>query len=214
MRAIFASAALAACAAGGAEAQDTTWSTLNGDLMAQKFSPLDQITPENVGDLEVAWTAHTGDVWPGPGYGTPRAHDMKGDPSPTKSTPTTAWSATPIYANETLYLGTPFYRIFAVDPGDGEIKWIYDSNAELKPLTSPDLRSRGVAYWEASEPEAGVPCQKSVYGGTMDAKLQAFDADTGARCSDFGDGGVLDVDQWNDENAKWPLSVLQPPTVF
>lgn len=48
----------------------------------------------------------------------------------------------------------------------------------------------------------------------MDAKLHSVDADTGLACKDFGSNGVLDVNQWNDENAKWPLSVLQPPTVF
>ena len=26
--------------------------------------------------------------------------------------------------------------------------------------------------------------------------------------------GVVDVNQWNKENAKWPLSLLQPPTVY
>ena len=30
----------------------------------------------------------------------------------------------------------------------------------------------------------------------------------------FRQGGVLDVNQWNTINAKWPLSVLQPPTVY
>ena len=28
----------------------------------------------------------------------------------------TVWSATPVYANDTVYLGTPFYRIIALDP--------------------------------------------------------------------------------------------------
>ena len=48
----------------------------------------------------------------------------------------------------------------------------------------------------------------------MDAKLHAIDADTGKRCADFGDGGVLDINVWNTTNAKWPLSILQPPTVY
>ena len=58
------------------------------------------------------------------------------------------------------------------------------------------------------------PCQKRVYIGTMDAKLHAVDADTGAPCADFGQDGVLDVNSYNTTNAKWPLSLLQPPTVF
>ena len=26
--------------------------------------------------------------------------------------------------------------------------------------------------------------------------------------------GLLDVNQWNTTNNKWPLSILQPPTVY
>ena len=33
-------------------------------------------------------------------------------------------------------------------------------------------------------------------------------------CADFGSDGVVDVNQWNMVNDKWPLSLLQPPTVF
>ena len=48
----------------------------------------------------------------------------------------------------------------------------------------------------------------------MDAKLHAVDADTGQPCADFGQGGVLDFNAFNTTDARWPLSLLQPPTVF
>ena len=48
----------------------------------------------------------------------------------------------------------------------------------------------------------------------MDAKLHAVDADTGQPCADFGQGGVLDFNRFNTTDARWPLSLLQPPTVF
>ena len=48
----------------------------------------------------------------------------------------------------------------------------------------------------------------------MDATLHAVDADTGAPCADFGDGGVVDFNPFNTVDARWPLSLLQPPTVF
>ena len=57
-------------------------------------------------------------------------------------------------------------------------------------------------------------CQKIVYIGTMDAKLHAVDADSGKKCEGFATGGVLDINQWNTTNNKWPLSILQPPTVY
>lgn len=173
-----------------------TWDSFHGQLNAQKYSPLDQINEGNVGGLEKVWEVHTGDVSDGSG-------DL----------PATVWSATPVFANDTLYIGTPFYRILALDPATGEQKWQFDTQSELAALTQPALKSRGVAYWEADDPVAGQACQKRVYLGTMDAQLFAVDADTGESCEAFADNGVLDVNQWNDTNARWPLSLLQPPTV-
>ncbi|OYW58439.1 MAG: hypothetical protein B7Z31_07690, partial [Rhodobacterales bacterium 12-65-15] len=70
------------------------WDTFNGTLAATKFADAESLTPESISRLERAWEVRTGDVSDGSG-------DL----------PETVWSATPIYANETLYLGTPFYRI-------------------------------------------------------------------------------------------------------
>ncbi|WP_111414844.1 pyrroloquinoline quinone-dependent dehydrogenase [Billgrantia lactosivorans] len=174
-----------------------SWATFNGDLRAQKYSPAEQITPQNVGELEQAWEYRTGDVADG-----------------SDDVPMSVWSATPLFVNDTLYLGTPFYRIIALDPGSGEEKWTFDPGAPLEALTQPNMKGRGVAYWQADEPRAGEACQKMVYIGTMDAKLYGVDADTGEPCADFGDDGMVDVNQWNTVNDKWPLSLFQPPTVY
>lgn len=172
------------------------WATFHGQNSAQKYSPLDQINASNVGNLEKVWEYHTGDMADGSG-----------------KLPETVWSATPIFANNTLYIGTPFYRIIALDPATGKEKWVFDTKSTLKALTQPALKSRGVAYWQAKNPVAGEACQKIVYLGTMDAHLFAVDADTGKPCANFGKDGVVDVNQWNTVNDKYPLSLLQPPTV-
>ncbi len=174
-----------------------SWSTFNGDLKAQKFSPADQITPQNVANLAKAWEVHTGDV-----------SDGSGDKAATD------WNATPLFVNDTVYVGTPFYRIFAITPDTGKVKWTFDTHTPPKALTQGELKTRGVAYWQAATPESGKECQKIVYMGTMDAKLYAVDADSGKPCADFGDQGVLNINQWNTTNNKWPLSILQPPTVY
>ncbi|MGF7158776.1 quinoprotein glucose dehydrogenase [Rhodoligotrophos appendicifer] len=124
--------------------------------------------------------------------------------------PETVWSATPVYANKTLYVGTPFYRIIALDPATGEERWAYNSDSTLEALTQPALKNRGVAYWQSGQ--AGA-CEKRVFIGTMDAELHAVDADTGKRCAMFGDSGVLNVNQWNTVNDVFPFSLLQPPLV-
>jgi len=173
-----------------------TWDSFHGQLNAQKYSPLTQITADNVNKLTKVWEFHTGDV-----------SDGKGD------TPATVWSATPIFANDTLYIGTPFDRLIALDPGTGKEKWHYDTKSSRKALTQPVLKNRGVSYWQAKNPVKGEACQKMVYMGTVDGKLFALDADSGKPCSGFADNGVLDLNQWDTVNAKYPLSVLQPPTV-
>ena len=163
------------------------WDTFNGDLAAQKYSSAAQITPQNVASLQKVWEVHTGDVSDGSG-----------------NKPESVWSATPLFVNDTVYLGTPFYRIFALEPDTGKVKWTYDTKSTLKALTQPALKNRGVAYWQSAQPEAGQPCQKRVYIGTMDGKLHAVDADSGKLCADFGQGGILDLQQWNTVNAKYP----------
>lgn len=202
----------AAFASNSALAQQNTWQHFNGDLQAQKFSGLTQITPDNVARLRPAWRVHTGDKATGTGVVTTGIHTRH--PINRGKVPATVWSATPLFVNDTLYLGTPFYRIFALEPESGKTRWIYDTKAVLEALTQPDLKNRGVAYWQAETVAPGQPCQKRVYIGTMDAKLHSVDADTGKACQDFGVNGVVDVNRWNIENNKWPLSILQPPTVF
>lgn len=173
------------------------WYTFNGNLEDQKYSTADQITPDNVGKMVKAWEVHTGDVSDGTG-----------------KRPKSDWSATPLFVNDTVYVSTPFYRIFALEPDTGKVKWTYDTHALLEATTQPNLKTRGVAYWQAAKPLENAACQKIVYIGTMDAKLHAVDADTGKTCEGFADKGVLNINQWNTTNNKWPLSVLQPPTVF
>lgn len=180
-------------AAAPAAADQPRWDSFHGDIAATKFADVESFTPETVEHLERAWEYHTGDVSDGSG-----------------ELPTTVWSATPIYANETLYLGTPFYRIIALDPATGQEIWTYDSQSSLEALTQPALKNRGVSYWDGG---GEGPCERRVYLGTMDAELHAVDADTGRLCEDFGDGGVLNVNQWNDVNDLFPFSLLQPPTV-
>jgi quinoprotein glucose dehydrogenase len=183
-----------------------TWYTFNGDLGAQKFATSNQITLDNVANLKPAWQMHTGDVSQGTATGEGHAGGGK--------IPATVWSATPLFVNDTIYVSTPFYKIIAVEPDTGKRKWTFDSRAELKALTQPDLKTRGVAYWQSPDPQKGQPCQKIVYVGTMAGELWAVDADTGKACQGFGEGGKVNINQWNTVNAVFPMSLLQPPTVY
>jgi len=66
------------------------WHSYGRTAHAQRYSPLDQITPENVGQLDVAWTYHTGDV-----RGRP------GDPEET------TFEVTPLKIGNRLFFCTP-----------------------------------------------------------------------------------------------------------
>ena len=175
-------------------AGDQVWDAFGGNQQAQKYSTASQITPDNVKNLQKAWEVHTGDVSHGKDE--------------------TSWGATPLFVNNTVYVGTPKYKIFAVEPDTGKQKWVYDAGHDAK-ADNQGFKNRGVAYWAASNAaDAGQPCQKIVYIGTVVGTLHAVDADTGKLCKDFGNGGVLDVNQWNTVNNKWNIGLIQPPAVY
>jgi quinoprotein glucose dehydrogenase len=75
---------------------------------------------------------HTGDVSTGDAESA-GMHMRANIPAGT-TLPATVWSATPLFVNETLYVGTPFYRIFALEPDTGATKWVYDTKSELAAL--------------------------------------------------------------------------------
>ena len=177
-----------------AASDNQVWDAFGGNQQAQKYSTATQITPENVKNLKRAWSIHTGDV-------------SSGERS-------TTWGATPLFVNDTVYVGTPWYRIFAVEPDTGKTKWVYAAGGSDGPPQNQGLKSRGVAYWAATMPQSGQPCQKMVYVGTQNGELHGVDADSGKRCAGFGNNGVVNVDAWMTTNKKFKLGLIQPPAVY
>jgi quinoprotein glucose dehydrogenase len=144
------------------------WPSWGHDPGGQRFSPLAAIDRGNVGTLKVAWTFHTGDAY-----------------QPKKSKPT-AFEATPIYIDGTLYLSTPLGRVLALDPVTGTQRWAFDAKID-KDAGYGDYASRGVSTWKAPSG------QRRIYLATIDARLFAIDASTGKPCPDFGAEGVVDL---------------------
>ena len=151
------------------------WRSIGGHPGGQRFSHLTQITPDNVSQLEVAWTYRTGDV----SNGT----DKHGP---------TAFEATPLVVDGTMYLCTPFNRIIALDAETGAEQWIYDPKVDLSGVYTPTCR--GVAYWRSNESsEEGRRCHSRIISGTLNARLVAVDAENGRPCEDFGASGSVDL---------------------
>ncbi len=154
----------AAVLALGAEKGD--WPNYGHDAGGQRFSPLAAINRANVSQLKVAWQFRTGDAY---------------EPAHGKST---AFEATPLYVDGTLYLGTPLGRVIALDPTTGKQLWAYDSQVP-KDAGFGDFANRGVSTWKV--PNA----PRRIFIATIDGRLIAVDAATGKPCADFGDNGII-----------------------
>jgi quinoprotein glucose dehydrogenase len=151
------------------------WSKWGGDDAGSHYSANDQITPQNVKQLKVAWTYRSGDL-------VPKGEKRLG----------LAVEATPILANDTLYTCSPRARITALDPTTGRQKWMYDAKPETKGATV--ITCRGVSYWrDAKAASPTAQCAQRIFAGTIDGRLLALDALTGAKCADFGAGGEVDL---------------------
>jgi hypothetical protein len=166
------------------------WTHYGQDAGGTRYSPLDQITPENVRNLEVAWTYNTGDVSDGRG----------GIPS------TTAFEATPILVEDLLVFPTPFNRIIALDPETGEERWVYDPEIDLSGRYANQLTSRGVEYWEDSTSTGGYP-------GPLDGDgLHPGPGDGRAGVPGRGTAGAADHDPWRVQrtHAALPCQTAAP----
>jgi quinoprotein glucose dehydrogenase len=151
------------------------WPVYGRDPGGARFSPLTQITRENVASLQVAWTYHTG---------VPDMSGMSHNPP--------ALEVTPLVVGGLLYLSTPTGRIVALDPATGVERWSFD--AGVNPHRGyGDFASRGVTYWRDARAATSTPCARRIFAATIDARLYALDAGSGKPCAGFGTNGAVDL---------------------
>lgn len=157
------------------------WGVWGANNLGHKFAALDQITPANVDKLQVAWTAHTGDIPKSTGAG---AEDQN----------------TPIQIGDSLFLCTAYGKVLALDVDTGAEKWNYVSGGTIPAWQ----RCRGVAYYDAAtanrvtgQPDGSTPdatvSPKRIFVPTVDARLIGLDAETGLPAANFGDNGIVDL---------------------
>ena len=175
------------------------WREFGGNRGGLKYSPLTQISPDNVDALEPVWEYRHGDVSQGGGeYGK------------------TSFSVTPIVADGSLFFCTAFARVIALDPESGSEKWTFDPGLRAKRGKGPyPLTCRGVAYWPG-RPEGGADavCAQRIFLGTRDSELIALDARTGRPCRDFGDGGRVSLREGIGDAPAWEYYPTSPPLVI
>ena len=153
------------------------WEHYGGDAGGQKYSPLRQITPANVSQLQVAWQYHTGEL----------------ERHPVLQTALSKVQVNPILlpaeAGGHLLICTPFGRVVALDPARGTERWVYDPHSRIggyatpedpEGLASPGFPNcRGVSWWHDRTAAAGAFCSHRVFLATHDLRLIALDAPTG-----------------------------------
>jgi quinoprotein glucose dehydrogenase len=190
---------LAACSPAPIDHSGPTadWPEWGGDAGGLHFSPLTQVDRQNVGDLELAWSHHSGDAFPG-----------------SAELASTALQVTPLVVNDTLYYCTPYMRVFALDPETGEERWMFDPELRHRGVGGPyPLTCRGVAYWEGPGAERDRPCGRRIVYGTRDSELIALDAHTGKPCEGFGTGGRVALREGIGDAPDWEYYPTSPPVV-
>ena len=170
----------------------TGWGAYGGDPGGHRYSQAQQITPDNVHRLALAWQYRTGDM-------TARAAHME----------SAATEGTPILVGDALILCTPFNEVIALDAGTGEERWRFDPQIDLGQDPANQFTCRGVAHWR--DAEADGACANRIFTGTNDARLIAIDAATGQRCAGFGDEGEVRIDPGMP--LLWPgeFQITSPP---
>ncbi|MEJ8630990.1 hypothetical protein P0F65_16315 [Sphingomonas sp. I4] len=106
------------------------WTDYGGTLSGQRYSALSQITPGNVGKLELAWTQRTGDL-PDRAEAVEHKREYHSE-------------ATPIHIGDTLYTCTPHSIVQAIDATTGRTKWTWRDQVSRQ--GNSYLVCRGVAF--------------------------------------------------------------------
>ena len=102
-----------------AAAEPHNWLTYSGTYFSQRYSLLDQITPDNVDELELQWVYQT------PVFGP--------------------WQATPIVVDGVMYVSQRPNDIVALDARTGRVYWTYSYPAPPDHRACCGANNRGVA---------------------------------------------------------------------
>lgn len=171
------------------------WGAYGHDGKGTRYSALRNITPGNVARLAPAWVYHT--------------HEKLDDEMAEKS----AFEATPIVVDGSMYFSTPSGRVISLDPATGTEHWAFDPHINRSEDFS-EVTSRGVSTWVDTRIPAGKPCRRRILVATIDARLIALDSATGALCADFGNGGTVDLTKGIGRTRPGEYQVTSPPAVI
>jgi glucose dehydrogenase len=145
------------------------WPDYNGNMGAQRYSPLDQINADNVNSLQIAWRLPTETYGTQPEFGA---------------------TFTPLEINGILYSTIGAQRdIVAINATTGEVLWQWQANEGARFDAAPRKGSgRGLSYWTD-----GV--KRRIMTITPGFFLVSLDAETGLPDPEFGNNGIIDMQE-------------------
>jgi quinoprotein glucose dehydrogenase len=148
-------------------AKNGEWRAYSAEEGSTRYSPIDQITRDNVKNLEVAWT------WKFDNYGS--------------AAQTATTETTPLMVGGKLYFTAGQRRtVIAADAGTGETLWTWRPDEGARFDAAPRKVHRGVAYWSNGQEERIVVV-------TPGFQLVSLDAKTGRPVQGFGQAGIVDL---------------------
>jgi quinoprotein glucose dehydrogenase len=161
-----------------------------------RFSDLADVTPANVGRLQVAWTFHTGE-FPG------------GQPNPTR--PVTSMQSRPLLVGDLLIVTTTTSKVLAIDADQGVERWRFDPFAGTTRTCEEPVR--GTSVWEDRGTTEAI-VGRTVFSGTCDGRLVALDAATGRPRAAFADHGILDLRSGADARPGETYALTSPAAIY
>ena len=123
----------------GSSGHASDWLYYGGTQGGTHHSSLQQISRDNVGDLELAWSYRTGALKRHPEISPKGAASFHVTPI-----------LLPDQAGQSLVFCTPFNRIIALDPTNGDERWTFTPDIEF-PAFGSRFNCRGIAYWQDTE---------------------------------------------------------------
>ena len=172
----------------------TQWRDYGNTKAGTRYVPVDQINRDNVQQLEVAWSYRSGD--------RPETYPQARNAY--------SFQATPLKVDDSLYFCSPRNIVIALDAETGQERWRHDPNIDASSVYM--LACRGVSYHQSASPKAS--CSQRILVATLDARLIALDAQTGALCPDFGENGEISLLEGLGEVKPGYYSVTSPPTII
>jgi len=153
----------------GTDVTDGDWPQYNGNLAAQRYSPLDQINAENVGSMQIAWRFSTANFGPSAEFNA---------------------TFTPLEVDGILYTTVGAHRdVAALDATTGQVLWLWRAQEGARFDSAPRKGSgRGLSFWSDGDKQRIVVITPGFH-------LVSLDVSTGLPDPEFGDKGVIDMQQ-------------------